>query len=228
MRRADTLQQFDLRRAAHDVDERDIVLGTDLDEHLAEVRRRRCVDDRVMTLHPHGFGESKAGERIDEAGCPIDRIGAVGQRHCHLNGKAAIFSIHLAAKQCDGLAHQSLRLGRRPRLDDDAAPFVADRERIADPARHRAHAGRRNIGRDHRQVVAGAGARGAHVGTTEQQAEIGRIDRRGENLHQHLVRLGLGHRAAFEIDFELALRLGEREHRQIGFGQIGHRTSPLA
>src|SRR3546814_16680313 len=73
-----------------------------LDEHLAEVRRRGGVDDRAMILHPHRLGEREAGERIDETGGAVGGIGAVGQRHHHLHGQAAIFGIHLAAEQREG------------------------------------------------------------------------------------------------------------------------------
>ncbi len=224
---ADALQNFDLRVAAHDVDERDAVLRANLDEHLAEVRRRGGVDDRAVVLHPHRLGKREAGQRIDEAGGTVGGVGAVGQRHYHLHRQAAIFGVHLAAKQRDGLAEQRLRFGRIPRRDDGAASFVADRECVTDTAAHRAHPGGRDIGGDDGQAVACRCARGRHVGAAEQQAKIRRVDRCGEDLHQHFVRLRHRHRTTLERYFELSFGLHERQHGEVGFRQVGHHASPV-
>src|SRR5690606_25231291 len=73
MRRPDPLEKGDLRLAAHDVDKRDAVLGTNLDEHLTKVRCGRGVDKGAMSFHPHRFGKGETGERVDESGCAIAR-----------------------------------------------------------------------------------------------------------------------------------------------------------
>ena len=78
----------------------------------------------------------------------------------------------------DGLAHQRLRRVRRSGLDHDAGALIADRHGFIEPSRHRLHRRFRDFCGDDRRVLGAGRLGGGHVGGADQQAEVGRIDRR--------------------------------------------------
>ena len=94
---------------AHDVDERDAVGEAEAVEHLAEVRRRRGVDERGVALATHRADLPEDGQRVDEARRPLDRGDARRQLEALGDGDAAVLGVHRAAEQADGLAEQRLR-----------------------------------------------------------------------------------------------------------------------
>ena len=63
---ADLAQDVRLLLAANDIDEPDAVVETDLVEHLTEIGGGRGVDQRLVTLAPHGLGHPERGQRVDE------------------------------------------------------------------------------------------------------------------------------------------------------------------
>ena len=134
---------------------------------------------------------------------PSAGVAPVGQRQALLGRERPVLRVHRAAEHGDGLAEQRLRRRRGARGDDHAGAFVADRHRGVEPRRPSPSSPPSGIGAvtTGRSRVPEATAL-RHVGGAEQQAEVGRIDRRRLEPHQHLVRPGLGNR-----------HLGQRELR---------------
>ncbi len=212
MHGADVAQDLGLRLAAHDVDERDAVLEAYLLQHLAEIGGGGGVYQRGVAFTAHGLGHAKRGQRIDEAGRALRRRGASGQDQHVGRFQRAVLRVHRAADSRDGLAQQ--RLGVRARLDYLAGAFIAGGQRLADASGHGAAIGfwyRRR----HFRVRAGAGEfRALHVGRTEQQADVGWIDRRRGDADHDLVRSRLGDGDLLKRQFEFAAVLDERAQLQ--------------
>jgi hypothetical protein len=100
------------------------------------------------------------------------------------------YRVHAAAEDRHRLAHQPLRLRRGPRAHDHAGALVADGHRLVQAGGEAGHRRRRDAGGDD-GVVGRAGCLGrAQVGAGEQQALVGRIDRRG--LHPDEIPSGFG------------------------------------
>ena len=78
-------QDAGLLLAAHDIDQGNAVLQADLVEHLAEIGRSCRVNQRLVTLAPHGLGHAERGQRIDEAGGAFRRRRAVGQHQAFID-----------------------------------------------------------------------------------------------------------------------------------------------
>jgi len=67
---AELAQNIGLFGAADDVDKADTVLEADLVEHLAEVRCRRGMHQRLVAFPPHGLDHAERGQRIDKHEAP--------------------------------------------------------------------------------------------------------------------------------------------------------------
>ena len=199
---------------AHDVDQADLVGEADLVEHLPEVRGRRGVHERRVPFGAHGADHAQRREGIDEAGGALGRLGARGQDQALHGFDAAILGVHGAAEDRDGLAQQRLRGGRRAGLDDDPRPFVADGQGLIQASGDRFHRRRRNPCGHHRPISR-AGRRGrAQIGPGKEQALIGRVDGRGLEAHDHLLRLWLRCGDADQRELEGAVLLRRRTKLQ--------------
>ena len=219
--RAEIAEQRLLRRAAHDIDERDAVGGADFDKHLPEIRGGSGVDECAVPLGAHQFDEGKRGQRINEARRAIARERAVGQRHAHRGGQATVIGKARTAEQRDGAPEQCLRRRGRARRNDDTAAFIADGQRLADARRHRTHARRRDVSGDERLILPRARTQRRDVGGAEHEPEIGRVDRRGLHPDDDIARARLGQGQRAEPGFELGIRGDARDHGQCGSGKIG-------
>ena len=127
---------------------------------------------------------------------------------------AAVLRIHRSADERHGLAQQRLRGSRIAGLDDHAGPFVAHRHRLVGTPGHGLHELLGHARRQHRSRRGAFELGSAHVGGAEEQAQIGRVDRRGLDAHQHLVSGRLGHRHFLQRDFELAVGANQRTQLQ--------------
>ena len=214
--RADRAQQRRLLGLAHDVDQR----------RRRPARQMRlsiwprfeaaavCTSARVA-FAPHRLDHAERGERVDEARGAVGRRRAVGQEQA------------LLGRERSGTARTSRRRARRPSCPAAPAP-----RRTRPPRRRRRRlrcrpASTRRAGRpspssppsgiargDDRPLARARAPAVRHVGGAEQQAEVGRVDRRGLDAHQHFVRPGLGNRHLGERHFEFAARLDERAKLQ--------------
>jgi hypothetical protein len=134
---ADLLQHVHLLGLAHDIDQVDLVLDTDLVEHLAEIGGGRGVHERLVTLRAHGGDHAEGGERIDEAGGALGGCGTQRQNQALHGLDAAVLRIHGAPENGHGLPHQCLGGRRASRLDDHPRPFIADGQRLIQAPSHR-------------------------------------------------------------------------------------------
>ena len=93
--------------------------------------------------------------------------------------------------------------------DHGARAFVADRHRLAEAAGHRLHRRVGDARRGHRALAAAAHGERRQVGGAEQQADVGRVDRRRLDAHDDFVGGRRGRRDANERELELAAVLDE-------------------
>jgi hypothetical protein len=161
----------------------------DPDQHLAQIRCGGGVDQRLVPFAAHRIDKAERGQRIDESRRALLGAGTVGQDQARARIDHPILRVHRAGYRRDHFAQQRLRLGLVARRDHRAGAFVADRHRRAEPRLHRAHRGRRHRSDDPPGRIVGIG----EIGRAEQQAKIGRIDRRCLDSDQHLVAGRRGH-----------------------------------
>ncbi len=183
---------------AHDVHQRHAVRETDSHQHLAEVGRRRGVNQRRVPLSPHGLHHAKRRKRIDEAGRPFRRRGPLRQHQ----GVGGLHGLELRiggpAEDRHRPAQQGLRL--RSGAHHHAGPLVAHRQGVAHPRGHHLHERGRDGRGEHWPVGRPARLARGKIGRPQQEAQIRRIDRRALDPHHHLVRAGRGN-----------LHLGQRQ-----------------
>src|SRR5258708_5984600 len=110
---AHTLEEVHLLLSTDDVYEANVVLQAYPVEHLADVRRRRAVHERGVTLTSHRLDHAQDGERIDERGGALGRGHAIVQNQALLYWDAAVLRIHRATERGYRLAQECLRrIGR--------------------------------------------------------------------------------------------------------------------
>ena len=102
------------------------------------------------------------------------------------------------------------RLPSRPATSEPAAhhcprAFVADRHRLVEARLHAAHRPRRDRGRERRQLRGAPRLERLHVGRTEKQCEVGRVERRRLDLDNDLVGTGRIDRGVEQFQPELAV-----------------------
>ncbi len=211
-------QQLDLRVVAHDVHQGNSVLGADAIEHPAQVGGGGGVHQRRVPFAAQGLDHAERGERIDEGRGAVGRRCTRRQHQALLERHAAILRVHGAAQRGDGSCRAGLARPGRSRL----------RRRRPRPRCPPAWTGR--SGRpclcNAPPPECGRAIRGssgvprrlglAHVGTGEQQAEIGGIDGRRLDADHHFVgrRDGGGH--AGQRQFEVAVAGDQRAKLQSG------------
>ena len=103
---------------------------------------------------------------------------------------APVLRVHRSPDQSDGSPDQRLGGTIRARSDHDTGTFVAHRQRLTDACRHSPH----QLVRDgcRKDGIVGI-ARRLHrrwVRGSEQQTQVGRVDRRCLDAHQHFVIFG--------------------------------------
>ena len=216
MPRADLAQDLGLLRIADDVDQSDAVLEADPVEHLSEIGCGRGMHQGFVALAPHRFGHAERRQRIDEAGGAFRGGDPLRQHQAICRPDRAVLRIHRTADHRHGLAHQ--RPGRigRSGLDDHAGPLIADRHRFIEPPGHRLHRGFRNGCGDHRGVFRTGRLGRCHVGSTNQEAEVGRIDGRGLDADDDDILCRFGRRYIGERNFEFAALLDQRTQLKSG------------
>ena len=215
-------QQLLLLARAHDVDERDAVGEAQPVEHLAEVRGGGGVDERGVAFAPHRADQAEHGQRVDEARRPLDCGDAGRQLQALRHVDAAVLRVHRPTEQADRLAEQRLRRRRRAGGDDRAGALVADRQRVADPAAK----GSQHIGRDRRRhgrrLARARERRRRHVGATEQQSEVGRVDRCSLDAHEHLAVTRRRDVDGLQRQMQRAVRLHKGAQLQASGRDLGH------
>jgi hypothetical protein len=107
-----------------------------------------------------------------------------------------VLGIHSAGDAGDALADQRLSFRGLARGDHRAGALVADRHRLADP---RGPGAPPALGH-RRDEPAGRIIRVLKLRRAEQQAEVGRVDRRSLDPHQHLVALWIRHLLLGDLD----------------------------
>jgi hypothetical protein len=122
--RAELAQQLFLLGLAHDVDEADAVGDADPVQHLAEVRGRRRVDERLVAFHAHRLDHAEGGQRVDEARRAVGGLRAGRQRQALVDLHAAQLRVHRAADRGDRAAEQRLRGGDAPASTTMPAPSL--------------------------------------------------------------------------------------------------------
>ncbi len=136
------LQQRDLFGLADHVDQGNGVLLADAVKHLAQVRGRGGVDQRLKSLPLHRAGKTQRGHRIDETGAGIGNVGAIGdgdaspERNQGMAGEA-----RRTRPAGDPLAHQRFGFRIVAGGDHRASAFDADQRRLADATGLRLHRG---------------------------------------------------------------------------------------
>ena len=148
------------------------------------------MDQCGMALETHGLDHAERSKRIDEARCRLGGLGAFGQHQALIGPDRAVLRIHRAAHHRDRAPEQCLCLGRITCLHHHAGTFIANRHGLIEATRHRLHQTLGHACCDNRMGRGTTRAGGTHVGSTKQQAEIGRIDRRGLDANQHILRPG--------------------------------------
>ncbi|MGY3277124.1 hypothetical protein ACVJ5M_004721 [Bradyrhizobium sp. S3.7.6] len=196
-------------------------------QHLAEIGGGRSMHQRLVPLAPHGLGHAERRERIDEAGGAFGRRGARRQRQALAHFQRAVLRVHRSADHRDGLAHQCFRGIGRAGLDDDARAFVTNRHGFVEPAGHRPHRALRHLRGDDGSVLGAGRFRRAHIGRADEEAEVGRVDRRRLDADDDLVRRGLGSRHVDERDFQFTALLDQRTQLQSGLA-VAHVDPPLS
>jgi hypothetical protein len=217
--RAFRSQQLGLLGLAHDVHERDAVLAADAVQHPAEVRRRRGVRERPVPVAAHGLDHAERGQRIDEARRAGGRRRALGQRQAVGRLQHAVLRVHRAADRGHGAAEQRARRRRVAGLHHGAGALVAHRQRLAHAARDAGHRALGDPGDEHRPLARARSGERRQVGRTEQQPEVGRIDRRCLHAQHDLVRAGGGHGRLVQPDLERGV--GTHEGAQLQAGADG-------
>jgi hypothetical protein len=107
--RAERAQQLLLVGLADNVDERHPVGDTELDEHLAKIRRRGRVHHAGMTFAAHGFEHSESSQRIDERRRPVRRRCPRRQNQTRGSINHSVLRIHPTASNSHRFPQQSLR-----------------------------------------------------------------------------------------------------------------------
>lgn len=193
-------QQVGLFLAADDVDEFDSIRLADLHQHLAKVRGGGRVDDGAVTLGPHRFHEAERRERVHEQGRTFRGRGLVRQHDAGVGGDQAILGKHGPADHGDALADEMLKVAPGP--DDFPRALVSDGHGLPQSCLDGGQEMRRNLRRKDRIFFGSLGLQRAHVRRAEEQAEVGRIDRRGLDTDEQLALRRFGHRQALEVDPE--------------------------
>ncbi len=147
-----------------------------------------------MALQLHGLDHAQGGQRIDEAGGAVPRIGPLWQEQGVGGAHAAVLGVHLAAEDGDGAAQQGLGLRGGAGGHDLPRPLVADRQGGAGAGGDGPAQGRRDGRREHGGLARSGDAGLVEVRRSDQQAEVRRVDRRGAHPDQHfpVPRLGRG------------------------------------
>ena len=101
--------------------------------------------------------------------------------------------IDLTANQCHSLADQRLRFGRSTGGNDNTAAFIADWQGLPDAACHEAHSRFGHVHRNAGKAGTLDRTRTGHIGCTDHQAQIRRVDRGGLHLHHHFMVLRRRH-----------------------------------
>jgi hypothetical protein len=135
-------------------------------------------------------------------------------------------SVHRAADHRDRLAHQCLGGIRRPRLDHHASTLVADRHGFIEPRRHGLERRFRHLRGDDGLLFGARQLGGRHIGRTDQEAEVGRIDRRRLDADHDFIFSRLRCRNAGQRNLEFAALLEQRAQLQPGLA-VTHGYSSL-
>ena len=163
-----------------------------------------CPSRRIVSVMPSAV----SGLTKDDAPSAALAPGGSGRQSSTLTVRQ--LRVHRAAENGDRLAEQRLRSAAAAGADDGAGALVADRHRLAQPPGHRLHRRIGNArGRDRALAAAAHGER-RQVGGAEQEADVGRIDRRRLDANDDLVRRRCRRRHAHERELELAARLDDR------------------
>ena len=204
VRRADVFQDLRLLVGADDVDQTDAVLEADAVQHLAEVGGGGRVDEGGVALHLHRLDHGERGQRVDEAGGAVGGAGACGQRQGCLGFHGAVGGVHFTAENGDELAHQGLSFGRGAGGDDRAGAFIADGQVLVEPGGDHAQGLIRHGGRDDGQLLRAGDLERGDVGGTDEQAEVGRVDRRAFDADHDFVRGQVSDGELHQREFEFA------------------------
>ena len=81
----------------------------ELDQHLAEIRRRGRVHQGRMSFAAHGFQHSECGQRIDEGRCPVLGRCPLGQHQTCGSVDRSVLRVHRAAGDPHRLPEKGLR-----------------------------------------------------------------------------------------------------------------------
>ena len=150
MHRTQSAERVLLRLRPHNVHQANAVGQADLVEHLAQVGRRRCVDQRGVPLASHRLDHRERGEWVDKARGAFGCGRAFGQHETLLGLDAAVLRVHRPADYGHRLTQQRPGLLRFPGGDDDARTFVSDRHGLVKTTGEVSHALGRNRGGHHR------------------------------------------------------------------------------
>ena len=186
-----------------------------------------CTSARVA-FALHRLDHAQRGERVDEAGGAVGRggVGAAAagtgrpamQRYCAYIAPPMIATV---------LPSSACAAGEAPALTTVPAPSLpTGSDWSARPAMAFMNlSGMRAL--SHRALGRARHLHRAHVGGAEQQAQVGGVDRRGLDAHQHLVGGRLGNRHVVQRDFEFAAAAHQRAQLKGSVdGVVGHGESP--
>ena len=129
---SDVAEQRRLLRAAHHVDQRDLVRKADADQHLPQVRGRGGMHDGVVTFRPHRFDKAERGERVDENEAPSVRLTSSGKTmQSRATGTRRSVGVHSASDHADRPPEQMLDVAPCP--DHDTGALISNRHRLSKP-----------------------------------------------------------------------------------------------
>ena len=178
---------------------------------------------RLVAFAPHRLHHAQRGERVHETRGAFGCAGTGWQHQALLGLDAAVLRIHGASQQRHGFTQQGLRGFRGPGLDHHTRAFIAYRHGLVHTARHGLHRLVGNAGGDYRALLRARHFGAGQIGGTKQQAQVGWIEGRGFDAHQHFVRpwFGHGHAGQRDLEFAAAFDQGAQLQRACGYG-IGH------
>ena len=180
------------------------------------------MNKRGVAFSPHRADLAQHGQRVDEARRPLHCGDASRQLQTLRHVDAPVLRVHRPTQQTDRLAEQRLRRCRRAGGNDRAGTLIADRERVADPAAK----GSQHIGRDRsrhgRRLTRAHKHRRRHVGATEQQSKVRRVERCSIDTHDHLAVSRQRDVDALQRQTQRPIRLHKGTQLQASGRDLGH------